>query len=122
EKLKREKAELKEAVEAEAQKKLNEILLTEREKIKRAEEDKNELRFKELQKQLEDQRKLTEEMKRKQEQGSMQLQGEVQELAIEEWLKAQFALDTIEEIKKGARGGDCIHVVNTRTRQNCGRI
>ena len=80
------------------------------------------MRFKELQKQLEDQRKLTEEMKRKQDQGSMQLQGEVQELAIEEWLAVQFPLDTIEEIKKGARGGDCIQIVNTRTRQNCGKI
>ena len=80
------------------------------------------MRFKELQKQLEDQRKLTEEMKRKQEQGSMQLQGEVQELAIEEWLSSQFPLDTIEEIKKGARGGDCIQIVNTRAQQNCGKI
>ena len=122
EKLKREKAELKEAVEADAQKKLNEALLAEREKIKKTEEERNELRFKELEKLLEDQKKLTEEMQRKQEQGSMQLQGEVQELAIEEWLAAQFPLDTIEEIKKGARGGDCIQIVNTRTRQNCGTI
>ena len=122
EKLKREKSELKEIAEAEAQKNLNETLLTEREKIKRAEEERNELRFKELQKQLEDQKRLTEEMKRKQEQGSMQLQGEVQELAIEEWLMGQFPLDSIEEIKKGARGGDCIQVVNTRARQNCGTI
>ena len=61
-------------------------------------------------------------MQRKQELGSMQLQGEVQELAIEEWLAAQFPLDTIDEIKKGARGGDCIQIVNTRTRQNCGTI
>src|SRR5690554_102308 len=122
EKLKREKGELKEAVEAEAQKKLKEILITEKEKIKKSEEDKNELRFKEMQKQLEDQKKLTEEMKRKQEQGSMQLQGEVQELAIEEWLATNFPLDTIEEIKKGARGGDCIQIVNTRTEQNCGKI
>ncbi|WP_339608951.1 DUF2130 domain-containing protein [uncultured Roseivirga sp.] len=122
EKLKREKSELKEIAEAEAQKNLNETLLTEREKIKRAEEERNELRFEELQKQLEDQKRLTEEMKRKQEQGSMQLQGEVQELAIEEWLMGQFPLDSIEEIKKGARGGDCIQVVNTRARQNCGTI
>jgi hypothetical protein len=122
EKLKREKSELKEAAEAEAQKKLNETLITEKEKIRKAEEEKNELRFKELQKQLEDQKRLTEEMKRKQEQGSMQLQGEVQELAIEEWLRAQFPLDTIDEIKKGARGGDCIQIINTRTRQNCGTI
>jgi hypothetical protein len=122
EKLKREKLELKEIAEAESQKRLNEILITEKEKIKKSEEDKNELRFKEMQKQLEDQKKLTEEMKRKQEQGSMQLQGEVQELAIEEWLTATFPLDTIDEIKKGARGGDCIQIVNTRTEQNCGKI
>lgn len=122
EKLKREKGELKEAVEAEAQKKLNETLIAEKEKIRKSEEEKNELRFKEMQKQLEDQKKLTEEMKRKQEQGSMQMQGEVQELAIEEWLTTQFPLDTIEEIKKGARGGDCLQFVNTRSTQNCGTI
>ena len=122
EKLKREKGELKEAAEAKAQKQLNETLSSEKEKIKKQEEEKNELRFKEMQMQLEAQKKLTEEMKRKQEQGSMQLQGEVQELAIEEWLEAQFPLDTIEEIKKGARGGDCIQIVNTRAIQNCGTI
>lgn len=122
EKLKREKSELKEAAEAEAQKKLNEVLLAEREKIRKSEEEKNELKFRELQKQLEDQKNLTEEMKRKQEQGSMQLQGEVQELAIEEWLATQFPLDSIDEVKKGARGADCIQVVNTRSRQNCGKI
>ena len=122
EKLKREKGELKEAAEAEAQKRLNDTLLVEKERIKKLEEEKNELRFKEMQKQLEDQKKLTEEMKRKQEQGSMQLQGEVQELAIEEWLASSFPLDTIEEIKKGARGGDCIQIVNTRSVQNCGTV
>lgn len=122
ERLKREKEELKEAVQAEAMRQLNQQLQEEKEKIRRSEEERNELRVKELLKQLEDQKKLTEEMKRKQEQGSMQLQGEVQELAIEEWLASQFPLDTIEEIKKGARGGDCIQVVHTRSRQNCGTI
>lgn len=122
EKLKREKTELKSAAEAEAQKKLNETLVQEKEKIRKTEEEKNELKMKELHKQLEDQKKLTEEMKRKQEQGSMQLQGEVQELAIEEWLTQKFPLDGIEEIKKGARGGDCIQTVNTREAQNCGTI
>lgn len=122
EKLKREKDELKESIEAESQKKLTQILQEEKEKIRKIEEDKNEMRFKELQKKLEDQKQLTEEMKRKQEQGSMQLQGEVMELAIEEWLATQFPLDTIEEIKKGARGGDCIQIINTRTHQNCGSI
>lgn len=122
EKLKREKGELKEIAEAEAQKRLNQVLTSEKDKIRKSEEEKNEMRFREMQKQLEDQKKLTEEMKRKQEQGSMQLQGEVQELGIEEWLAEQFPLDTIDEIKKGARGGDCIQIVHTRTQQNCGKI
>ncbi len=122
ERLKREKDELKESVTAEAERTLNQKLTEEKDKIRKTEQDRNELAIKELQKQLEDQKRLTEEMKRKQEQGSMQLQGEVQELAIEEWLAASFPLDTIEEIKKGARGGDCIQTVNTRTHQNCGTI
>ena len=101
---------------------LNELLGQEREKIAKTEAEKNELRIKEMEKKLQDQIKLTEEMQRKQAQGSMQLQGEVQELAIEEYLAATFPLDTIEEIKKGARGADCIQVVNTRTTQNCGKV
>jgi hypothetical protein len=122
EKLKREKGELGEKAEAEAQIRLNKTLETERTKIAKTESDKNELRFKELQKQLEDQKDLTAQMKKKQEQGSMQLQGEVQELAIEEWLETKFPLDTIEEIKKGVRGADCLQIVNTREIQNCGTI
>jgi len=121
-KLQREKLEMKEAIEAAAQKQLNETLALEREKIRKQEDDKNELKFAALQKQLEDQKKLTEEMKRKQEQGSMQLQGEVMELAIEEWLSSKFTLDTILEIKKGASGADCLQIVNTRELQNCGTI
>jgi len=122
EKLKREKDELKESIEAELQKTLNQKLAEEKDKIRKSEQEKNEFVVKELQKQLEDQRKLTEEMKRKQEQGSMQLQGEVQELAIEEWLKVNFPFDTLSEIKKGARGGDCLQIINTQTHQNCGCI
>ncbi|WP_031425533.1 DUF2130 domain-containing protein [Flavimarina sp. Hel_I_48] len=118
----REKDEMKEALEAEGQKKLNESLIKERERISKRESEKNELRMKELIKQLEDQKKLTEDMRRKQEQGSMQLQGEVQELAIEEWLADNFPLDTVEEIKKGANGADCLQIVNTYDHQNCGSI
>jgi len=122
EKLKREKGELKEQAEVEAQKRLTIQIEQEKEKIRKNEAERTEMKFREMEKQLEDQKKLTEEMKRKQEQGSMQLQGEVQELAIEEWLMSHFPLDTIDEIKKGVRGGDCIQIVNTRSRQNCGMI
>lgn len=85
-------------------------------------ESKFELEKLELQKQIEDQKKLAAEMKRKMEQGSMQMQGEVQELAIEEWLRDHFPLDTIDEVKKGARGADCIQIVNTRSAVACGKI
>jgi hypothetical protein len=122
EKLKREKDEAKSNAEADAQKRLTLQLQEEAEKIKKATAESFELKFRELAKQLEDQKKLTEEMSRKQSQGSMQLQGEVQELAIEEWLSAKFPLDTIEEIGKGVRGGDCIQRVHTRSQQNCGAI
>ena len=121
-KLNREKLEMKEAIEAQLQRQLNDQLIQEKEKIRKLEEEKNELKVKELLKQLEDQKRLTEEMKRKQEQGSMQMQGEVQELAIEEFIMQNFPLDTLEEIKKGATGADCLQIVNTREVQNCGTI
>ncbi|MFC1868894.1 DUF2130 domain-containing protein, partial [Thermodesulfobacteriota bacterium] len=71
---------------------------------------------------IEQLRKQLQEAQRKAEQGSMQLQGEVQELAVEDWLVKSFPLDTVEEIKKGARGADCLQIINTRTRRNCGSI
>ncbi len=122
EKVKREKDELADSMKAEAEKELNKRLTSEKEKIQKEESEKNEFKFKELEKQLEDQKKLTAEMKRKQEQGSMQIQGEVQELGIEDWLADKFPLDTIQEIKKGERGADCLQIVHTRSRQNCGSI
>lgn len=120
--LQREKIEMKESIEAESERKLNEQIQQEKNKIRKQIENDQELKFATLQKQLEEQKNLTAEMKRKQDQGSMQLQGEVMELAIEDFLTAQFPLDTIEEIKKGANGADCLQIVNTYESQNCGSI
>lgn len=122
EKLKREKEEIESAVQAKAEVTLNEKLKEEREKIQKATDDKVELRLKEKEEQLEMLKKQLQEAQRKAEQGSMQLQGEVQELAIEEWLREKFPFDTIDEVKKGARGADCMQVVHTREHQNCGKI
>lgn len=122
ERLKREKNELKDTLEAEAEKKLNERLTEEREKIRKIVEDRSRLNLAEREKVIEQLNEQLKDAQRKAEQGSMQLQGEVQELALEEYLERTFALDTIEEIKKGARGADCLQIVNTRTRQNCGTI
>ena len=87
-----------------------------------ARETEYQLRLRELEKQLADQKKLAEEMKRKAEQGSMQLQGEVQELALEELLRARFPFDEIGPVAKGARGADCIQTVRNNFGQECGKI
>lgn len=97
--------------------------------VRKEEEEKSKIkeqefqfRIKEVEQQLEQQRKLAEEMKRKAEQGSMQLQGEVQELLLESMLRQRFPFDLIEEVGKGVRGGDCVHVVRNQFGQECGKI
>ena len=122
EKLKREKEEMESKIKAEAELALTKRLQEEKEQIKKNLDEQNELKFKQKDEQL---KQLQEQLKiaqRKAEQGSMQLQGEVQELAIEEYLADKYPFDTIEEIKKGARGADCVQVVHTREVQNCGKI
>ncbi|MEJ1237561.1 DUF2130 domain-containing protein [Chryseolinea sp. T2] len=84
--------------------------------------EQERLRSVELQKKLEDQSRLINEMKKRSEQGSMQMQGEVQELAIEEYLQHTFPRDRVEEVAKGKRGGDCVHVVIDQFGGSCGRI
>jgi hypothetical protein len=84
--------------------------------------DQEQMRSLELQKKLDDQSKLINEMKRKAEQGSMQMQGEVQELAIEDFLRNTFVRDETEEIGKGKRGGDCVQIVKDNYGNVCGRI
>ncbi|MFP6269512.1 DUF2130 domain-containing protein [Helicobacter pylori] len=122
ERLKRENNEAESRLKAENEKKLNEKLETERERIEKALHEKNELKFKQQEEQLEMLRNELKNAQRKAELSSQQFQGEVQELAIEEFLRQKFPLDSIEEIKKGQRGGDCIQVVHTREFQNCGKI
>ncbi|MBC7417851.1 MAG: DUF2130 domain-containing protein [Pedobacter sp.] len=121
-KLQREKAEAKDIAEAAAQKQFTAQLIVEKAKAKQLADEENELKVASLQKQLEDNKKHTADLLKKQEQGSMQLQGEIMELAIEEYLATSFPLDTITEVKKGANGADCMHIVNTRESQNCGAI
>jgi hypothetical protein len=76
----------------------------------------------ELHKTIADMRSQLVEAQRKADQGSQQLQGEVLELAIEEGLRRSFPLDSIEEVKKGQRGGDVLQHVVTRTGQAVGTI
>jgi hypothetical protein len=122
ERLKREKDEVQSKAEAEMERLLGQKLAVERQKIKESEEERTTKLVTERDQLIDQLKEQMEIMKRKAEQGSMQIQGEVQELMIEEWLAVSYPLDTIEEIKKGARGADCIQIINTRSSVNCGKI
>ncbi len=121
-KLEREKEELTSTIRLQAQQEMHARLREEKEKIAKTIEEATELKLREKEEQIQQIKRQLDEMKRKAEQGSQQLQGEVMELAIETWLRDQYPLDTVEEIKKGARGADCLQIVNTREFQNCGTI
>ena len=122
ERLKRDKDELAERISMEKEKEFTGKLNEERMKLRKLAEEESHLKMKEREKIIEDLKSQLDEARRKAEQGSMQLQGEVQELAIEDFLRKNFPLDSIEEIKKGARGADCVQTVNTHSRSNCGVI
>ena len=122
ERLKRQQEEMKIRWEAEAEKRFSAMLDKERGKIMQLEREQSQLRLAEREKVIEQLNEQLKSAQRKAEQGSTQLQGEVQELAIEAWLSEVYPLDRIEEIKKGARGADCLQIVNTRSRPNCGTI
>ncbi|MFK8046061.1 MAG: DUF2130 domain-containing protein [Crocinitomicaceae bacterium] len=114
--------EKQERLELQIQKEKLETERAVEEKVKKSEAEKFEMQKREFQKKMDDQQKLIDEMKRKAEQGSMQMQGEVQELAIEDELKAQFPFDIIEEVSKGIRGADCIQTVRNNSGMVCGKI
>jgi hypothetical protein len=122
ERLKREKEEMALKAKIEAERELTKRLNEEKEKIKKSLDEEIALKLKAKDEQIEQMKRDIEAAKRKAEQGSMQIQGEALELSIENWLKSQFPFDTIEEVKKGAYGADCIQTVHTRELQNCGKI
>ena len=121
-KLQREKEELKEKIEAEAEQKINQKIDEEKLRIRKEVEDKNQLKVSEKEYVIQQLKNQLTEAQRKIEQGSMQAQGEVQESAIDEYLRANFPLDSIVEIKKGVKGADSLQIVNSRTKQNHGSI
>lgn len=122
EKTKRDMSEAVAKAKVESRKDFELKLNFELEKYKNTLVNEKDLEIRELKKMLDDQKQLTNQQKIKLEQGSMQLQGEVQEDAIEEWLKKTFPLDIIQEIKKGVNGADCLQIVNSRNLENCGTI
>lgn len=122
ERLKRENSEMEAKFKLESEKKINEILLTEKDKISKQFADENELKFREKDDKIAEMQKQIAELHRRIEVGSQQAQGEVQELAIEDFLRAKFPLDTITPIGKGVNGADCQQFVMSENLAKCGSI
>src|SRR3990167_5409505 len=103
-------------------KKMNE----EQEKIRKEEqkriEEQYKLKDREKDKKLQDVIKANEELRRKLEQGSQQTQGEVLELEIEENLRKEFPLDSIQPIAKGVTGADISQTVKNLHGKKAGTI
>ena len=100
ERLKREKQSLRSEIELDVEKKFNSQLVEESGKIQKRLAEQSEFKVAEKEQVINQLRDQLNEAQRKAEQGSMQLQGEVQELAIEQWLRSSFPLDEVEEVKE----------------------
>jgi hypothetical protein len=92
-----------------------------KEALKKAEED-HRLKDSEKDKKLSDALKQVEELRQKIEQGSQQTQGEALELELEQKLKSEFPMDSIDEVKKGQRGADVLQTVVDKLNRTCGTI
>lgn len=112
----------KDKLEIEYQKKLLEDEDKIKQEARRDAENEFISRIAEKDKKIADADKQINELQRKLQQGSQQLQGEVQELIIEDLLKAEFPYDDIREVPKGIRGADVIHAVCNNSGSICGTI
>jgi hypothetical protein len=108
--------------ELEVQRKLDEERKQIADNARATEAERAKLEKADLQKKLDDTLAKLADTQRQLEQGSQQLQGEVLELLLEQELGAAFPMDEIAEVKKGARGGDALHSVRTRSEQVAGII
>ena len=80
------------------------------------------LKIKEKENIIESLTQKLDEAKQRATQGSMQMQGEAQELVLEQFLRELHPMDSVEEIKKGANGADCIQTVRIQSGVEAGKI
>jgi hypothetical protein len=121
-KLQREKGELKDQIEAEAERKFNELILQEKDKIRKAEYEKSKTELQKRDKLIEDLNKRLEEAQTKLEHGSNKLAGEVKEIELRDFLKASFPIDEIEDVPSGVTGADILQDVKNSVGQPSGII
>ncbi len=118
----RELDDAKRELELTVEKRVQEGLGDVREKAKREAEEGLKLKVMEKDQTIASMQQKIEELKQKAEQGSQQLQGEVQELELENLLRAKFPFDSIEPVPKGEFGGDILQRVVSQSGQACGTI
>ena len=118
----RELDDAKRELELTVEKRVQEGLTEVRSQAKREAEEGLKLKVLEKDQTIASMQQKIEELKQKAEQGSQQLQGEVQELELENLLRAKFPFDTIEPVPKGEFGGDALQRVVSQGGQPCGTI
>ncbi len=118
----RELDDAKRELELTVEKRVQEGLGDVREKAKREAEEGLKLKVMEKDQTIASMQQKIEELKQKADQGSQQLQGEVQELELENLLRAKFPFDSIEPVPKGEFGGDVLQRVVSQTGQQSGTI
>jgi hypothetical protein len=126
-------AELRTKFEAEAQRKERETRVRferdlaaatkrlEQQAVRKADAEHRQREL-QLQKQLDDAKRQAADLKRRLEQAPQPIQGEVAQVSLGEVLRQQFPVDTIEQIRKGVRGGDILQKVYSPAGQYCGTI
>lgn len=118
----RELDDAKRELELTVEKRVQENLAIVRSHARREAEESLKLKVMEKDQTIVAMQQKIEELKQKAEQGSQQLQGEVQELALEELLRAKFPSDSVEPVPKGDFGGDVLHHVFSQSGQRNGAI
>jgi hypothetical protein len=88
---------------------------------KRAEAD-HRRRELQLQKQLNDAKRQAADLKRRLEQAPQTLQGDVAQLGLGDVLRREFPADSIEQVRRGVRGGDVVQKVYSPAGEYCGAI
>lgn len=120
--LKREKEEMAEQLNAEAEKKFNDLLAQEKEKIKVTETDKSKLEVQKRDQLISQLQKRLDEAQNKLETGSNKLTGETTEIELRDYLKNEYPIDAVEDVPSGIRGADVIQTVRNNLGAECGII
>jgi hypothetical protein len=121
------------ALQVEIERRVNEGLTAERERMHRLGEEALAERLRRIEAeqaqklaekdtQMEILRRQIETLQRKADQGSMQVQGEAAETVLEDRLRRAFPGDEVQPVARGARGADILQAVGAAAGRPAGRI